>query len=138
MPRAAAPDYVIIFDGGSQGNPGPGYGSYIIRTRDGREERRRLNFEETMTNNEAEYRTLIAALEDLIGRIEGIGKDPSAFTLEIRGDSQLVLAQLQGTFRVRAPHLRPLQQAARERLSRFQRVRLVWQPRAASASELGH
>lgn len=138
MPRAAAPDYVIIFDGGSRGNPGPGYGSYIIRTRKGQEARRRLDFEETMTNNEAEYRTLTAALEDLIGRIERTGKDPSAFTLEIRGDSQLVLAQLQGTFRVRAPHLRPLQQAARERLSRFREVRLVWQPREASASELGH
>jgi len=107
MPRAAAPDYVIIFDGGSRGNPGPGYGSYIIRTRKGQEARRRLEFEETMTNNEAEYRTLIAALEDLIGRIERTGKDPSAFTLEIRGDSQLVLAQLQGTFRVRAPSPAP-------------------------------
>ncbi len=138
MPRASTPDYLILFDGGSRGNPGPGYGSYIIRARDGREDRRRLEFTEQMTNNQAEYRILIAALDDLIHRIQKAGKDPSAFTLEIRGDSRLVLAQLQGTFRVRAPHLRPLYEAARERLSRFRRVRLVWQPRAASVSVLGH
>jgi ribonuclease HI len=66
MPRAA-PDYIVIFDGGSRGNPGPGYGSYRLRTRDGREDVRRLEFGEAMTNNEAEYRTLIAALDDLIG-----------------------------------------------------------------------
>ncbi|WP_322797515.1 ribonuclease HI family protein [Thermoflexus sp.] len=138
MTQPTTSDYVIIFDGGSRGNPGPGYGSYIIRTRDGREDRCRLNFEEKMTNNEAEYRTLIAALDDLIDRIQKAGKDPSAFALEVRGDSQLIIAQLRGTFRVRAPHLRPLQEAAHERLSRFRKVRLVWQPRAVSASELGH
>lgn len=138
MSQRVTPDYVIIFDGGSRGNPGPGYGSYIIRTRDGRGDQRRLTFDEEMTNNEAEYRTLIAALDDLIGRIQKAGKDPSAFSLEIRGDSQLVLAQLQGIFRVRAPHLRPLWEAARERLNRFRNAQLIWQPREASASELGH
>jgi len=138
MPSPTTPDYVLIFDGGSRGNPGPGYGSYILRTRDGREDRRRLTFDEAMTNNEAEYRTLIAALDDLIARIREAGEDPSRFTLEIRGDSRLVLAQLEGTFRVRAPHLRPLREAAHERLRRFRRVRLVWQPRRVSASELGH
>jgi len=137
MLSPTTPDYVLIFDGGSQGNPGPGYGSYILRTRDGREDRRRLTFG-SMTNNEAEYRTLIAALDDLIARIREAGKDPSRFTLEIRGDSQLVLAQLEGDYRVRAPHLRPLWEAARERLRRFREVRLVWQPRRVSASELGH
>lgn len=138
MTQRVVPDYVLIFDGGSLGNPGPGYGSYIIRTRDGREDRRRLDFKEEMTNNEAEYRILIAALEDLIHRIQRAGKDPSAFTLEIRGDSQLVISQLEGTFRVRAPHLRALWEAARERLNRFREVYLVWQPRMTSALELGH
>lgn len=138
MPRRMEPDYVIVFDGGSQGNPGPGYGSYRIRTRGGREDLRRLTFDGAMTNNEAEYRTLIAALDDLISRIRRAGKDPSAFTVEIRGDSRLVLAQLQGTFRVRAPHLHPLWEAARERLRQFRAVKLVWQPRRASLAELGH
>lgn len=138
MSQPTTPDYVIIFDGGSWGNPGPGYGSYILRARNGREDLRRLSFKETMTNNEAEYRTLIAALDDLIGRIQKAGKDPSSFTLEIQGDSRLILSQLQGTFRVRASHLRPLWEAARERLNRFREVRLVWQPRKVSASQLGH
>jgi ribonuclease HI len=99
---------------------------------------RRLEFGEAMTNNEAEYRTLIAALDDLIGRIEQTGKDPSAFTVEIRGDSRLILTQLRGEFRVWAAHLRPLWEAARARLARFREARLVWQPRKASAKDLGH
>jgi len=137
MTLPSAPDYVIIFDGGSRGNPGPAYGSYILRTRDGREDRRRLAFGH-LTNNEAEYRTLIAALDDLIARIRKAGRDPSRFTIEIRGDSQLVIAQLQGDYRVRMPHLRPLYEAARERLGRFREARLVWQPRGVSVAELGH
>ncbi len=138
MAERTDPDYVVIFDGGSRGNPGPGYGSYILRTRDGREERRRLSFEGEMTNNEAEYRTLIAALDDLIARIRKAGKDPSAFTLEVRGDSALVLKQLRGEYRVRDPGLRPLWEAAQARLRPFRAVTLVWQPRKASAAELGH
>ncbi|WP_352429910.1 ribonuclease HI family protein [Thermoflexus sp.] len=138
MAGRISPDYWIFFDGGSRGNPGPGYGSYVIRTRDGREDRRRLTFAEALTNNEAEYRTLIAALDDLIDRIQRAGKDPAAFTVEIRGDSRLVLAQLKGDFRVRAAHLRPLWEAARGRLARFREARLVWQPRAATRAVLGH
>ncbi len=138
MAERTDPDYMVIFDGGSRGNPGPGYGSYILRTRDGREVRRRLSFGEEMTNNEAEYRTLIAALDDLIARIRKAGKDPSAFTLEVRGDSALVLKQLRGEYRVRDPGLRPLWEAAQARLHQFRAVALVWQPRKASAAELGH
>lgn len=78
-------DYVIVFDGGSLGNPGVGYGSYALLTRNGHRAVQRLSLGEYVTNNEAEYDTLIAALRDLIGRIEASGRDPSAYTLEVRG-----------------------------------------------------
>ena len=58
-------DYTIIFDGGSRGNPGEGYGSYELRTRAERQIER-LTFGDHVTNNEAEYRTLIAALRDVL------------------------------------------------------------------------
>ena len=55
-------DYLLVFDGGSKGNPGPGYGSYAItRTRDGAQRLERLEFGDGYTNNEAEYDNLIAA-----------------------------------------------------------------------------
>ena len=84
-------DYTLIFDGGSLGNPGRGYGSYAsIRNVDGKQLIKRLEFGENMTNNEAEYQTLIAGLEDIVGTIEEIEGDPTAFPIEVRGDSRLI------------------------------------------------
>ncbi len=54
---------VIIFDGGSKGNPGKGYGSYALRWPGQQERIVKLQFGDDVTNNEAEYDTLIAALE---------------------------------------------------------------------------
>ena len=55
-------DVVLVFDGGSKGNPGLGYGSYAIIINN-EADIRRLEFGDGVTNNEAEYDTLIAALE---------------------------------------------------------------------------
>ena len=58
--------YRIVFDGGSKGNPGIGYGSYRIQPEGGPwSEPYRLEFGDKVTNNEAEYRSLIAAFEHL-------------------------------------------------------------------------
>ena len=130
-------DYVLIFDGGSQGNPGRAYGSYLLRTRDGRERLERLEFG-TGTNNEAEYQSLIAGLESLLERIEQAQADPARFTLEVRGDSQLVLRQVGGQWKTRDPRMAAYARHARELLSRFSSYRLVEQPRAESVKVLGH
>ncbi|HID86432.1 MAG TPA: ribonuclease HI family protein [Anaerolineae bacterium] len=132
-------DYTLIFDGGSLGNPGPGYGSYVlIRHRDGRQRIRRLNFKEEMTSNEAEYRALIAGLEDLLETIRSAGRRPSDFSLEVRGDSRLILNQVAGTWKTRQPHLMPLCDRARELLNRFGAFTLTWQGRERSEEALGH
>jgi probable phosphoglycerate mutase len=132
-------DYVILFDGGSHGNPGPGYGSYrLTRVVDGREDTVRLDFGEEMTNNEAEYRTLIAALEGLIDRIQTAQRDPSEFTVEIRGDSALVLRQIEGRWKAKDDRMRALRNRARELLARFKGHRLVLQGREESVQALGH
>ncbi len=132
-------DYTLIFDGGSLGNPGPGYGSYVlIRNVDGAQRMERLDFGEEMTNNEAEYRTLIAGLQDIVSTIERAGHDPSAFSIEVRGDSRLILNQVAGDWKVRQAHLRPLCDRARELLHRFGEFQLTWQERAESVDTLGH
>lgn len=129
------PDFTIVFDGGSLGNPGRGYGSYRIRRGDGTwEPAVRLELGDRVTNNEAEYRSLLAAL----GEVERACGDPKATRLEIRGDSLLVINHLNGTWRVRAGNLRPLFDRARAALWRFGGVHLVWQPRADSVELLGH
>ena len=133
-----APDYVIVFDGGSEGNPGFGYGSYAVITHDGRQRVRRLDFEDDMTNNEAEYDTLIAALEDVSERVEAAGKRPADFALEVRGDSNLVLRQVRGDWKAKDERMRRRRDIVRSLLSRFGGYRLVEQPREESVKVLGH
>lgn len=128
----------ILFDGGSWGNPGPGYGSYHIRLPDGREETVRLDFGRRMTNNEAEYHTLLAALEDLAGRLRREGQDPAEFALEIRGDSALVISQLTGDWKARNPRMRALRDRVREWLGQFGGYRLERVPRGVILRHLGH
>lgn len=128
----------LIFDGGSSNNPGFGYGSYLLTTPAGRGQPRRVEFGRGVTNNQAEYLALIAGLRDLIATLEGSGGQPGACSLEVRGDSSLVINQLLGRWKVRHSGLQPLHAQARELLSRFGQVRLVWVPRAVSVRVLGH
>jgi len=131
--------YTLIFDGGSYGNPGPGYGSYVlVRNRDGKSRIQRLDFEEEMTSNEAEYRTLIAGLQDLISTIHTAGRSPSDFTLEVRGDSRLILHQVSGKWKTNSVELMPLRDKAGELLNQFGGFILVWQERDKSERILGH
>lgn len=137
--RVQSADYLIIFDGGSKGNPGLGYGSYVItRVRDGAQRLERLTFGDHHTSNEAEYDTLLAALQDLIGRIETAERRPEEFSLEIRGDSALVIKQLQGSWRAHEPRMAQRRDRCLPLLRRFRSVELKTQPREQSVRILGH
>ncbi|MGC9333671.1 MAG: reverse transcriptase-like protein [Anaerolineae bacterium] len=139
QPYQGKPDYLLIFDGGSKGNPGPGYGSYAItRLQDGAQRLNRLDLGEGYTNNEAEYDVLIAALEDLIARIEDAGRAPEEFSLEIRGDSALVINQVQGRWKAKEPRMRQRRDRCRRLLARFGAVVLKAHPREESVRVLGH
>ena len=134
-----APDYVLIFDGGSRGNPGWGYGSYAIqRVQDNAQRLERLELGNGYTSNEAEYDTLLAALQDLIGRIEGAGRQPSDVALEVRGDSGLVINQLTGKWQAREPRMKERRGRCLRLLRRFGGVDFRLQPRAESVRVLGH
>lgn len=132
------PDYVLIFDGGSRGNPGPGYGSYLLKPLTGEPLLRRLDFGDGVTNNEAEYRALIQGLRDLVALLTRRGNRPEDLRLEVRGDSSLVINQLEGRWRVRKAELAPLHAEARALLDRFAGARLLWTPRAYSVAAVGH
>jgi ribonuclease HI len=134
-----SPDYLLVFDGGSKGNPGWGYGSYAItRLQDGAQRLERLDLGKDYTNNEAEYDTLIAALQDLIKRIEDAGRQPQEFGLEIRGDSMLVIRQLQGKWQAKEPRMAARRDRCLALLKRFGGVELKTQPREESVRILGH
>ena len=133
------PDYVLVFDGGSLGNPGPGYGSYaLIRTGDGKKRVVRLDFGGEMTNNEAEYDTLITGLTDLIQTLTQANQSPSESSIEVRGDSSLAINQVSGVWKARDERMRARRNRVRELLGRFVASRLVLQPRQESVRMLGH
>ena len=132
-------DYTIIFDGGSRGNPGQGYGSYALRrNEDGKLRRSRLRFGDQVTSNQAEYQALIAALEDLIDTIKKARRSPGGFSVDIRGDSRLVMRQLDGSWKTKSLTLMPLRDRAEELVAQMGSVELTWQPREESVRILGH
>jgi len=123
---------LLVFDGGSKGNPGLGYGSYAVKTGP-QTTITRLEFGNGVTNNEAEYDTLITALEMLVDQ-----EDTSQITLEVRGDSQLVIFQVLGRWKARNARMRVRRDRVRELLRHFRGFRLVLQPREDSVRVLGH
>lgn len=132
------PHYILTFDGGSRGNPGTGYGSYELRTCDDRARVERREYGERVTNNEAEYRTLIEGLTDTLATLRRAGKDPRSYRVRVQGDSQLVIRQLTGQYRVKHPAMLPLHEQVRELAAQFGAVDYVWHPRARSVETLGH
>ncbi len=135
-----APEWPIsvIFDGGSRGNPGQGYGSYALRWPGEQQQLVRLRFGDRVTNNEAEYDTLITALEAILKRLRDAGADPSTARLDIRGDSLLVINQVQGTWQCKEARLQTRCQQARALLQQFGEWRLQHHDRSKSVDVLGH
>lgn len=128
-------DFTIIFDGGAIGNPGKGYGSYQIHGTAGFFTEQRLEFGDRITNNQAEFMTIIQALEELRSIL---GVDAPLARVQIWGDSQLVINTITGAWKARHPRVIPLQQQAVALLRNFASSDLKWQPRSMSVSILGH
>jgi len=102
---AASGPVVAYIDGGARGNPGPaGYGVRIERS-DGELIEEFAESIGVATNNVAEYRALIAALE--WARRHGQRE------LHVRSDSQLLVQQMLGNYKVKHPGLQPLHARAR-------------------------
>lgn len=128
----------VIFDGGSKGNPGLGYGSYALEWPGFPRQLVQLKFGDRVTNNEAEYDTLIAALEAITKRLQESGADPRTARLDIWGDSLLVISQIKGEWQVNKPELQTRRDRARNLLSVFGQARLTHHNREKSVEVLGH
>ncbi|OCB23272.1 bifunctional RNase H/acid phosphatase [Mycobacterium intracellulare] len=117
---------VIEADGGSRGNPGPaGYGAVVWT-----EDRATVLAENKQaigraTNNVAEYRGLIAGLDDALK----LGASEAAVYL----DSKLLVEQMSGRWKVKRPDLIELNAQARALAARFDRISYSWIPRERNA-----
>lgn len=110
----------VYFDGASRGNPGPSAIGWVILTGDGIVTEGGNRIEET-TNNRAEYEALIHALS--------VAAEYGFDTVDVRGDSQLVIKQVTGAWNVNEPALRERRVRARELLERFDEYSLTHVPR---------
>jgi probable phosphoglycerate mutase len=137
-PKDSTADITLVFDGGSLGNPGKGYGSALLRGIVTTPRPVRLEFEGRKTNNEAEYLTMIRGLQLALRQLEDGGNDPGAASIHVLSDSKLVVEQVNGRWKVRHEGLKPLHREAQAALARFGRWSLMWQPRSESVRLLGH
>lgn len=136
--QAPSKPIVVVFDGGSRGNPGNGYGSYMMRWPGAQEQIVRLQFGNHMTNNEAEYDTLIAALEAALKRLADQKADPKTASIIIFGDSQLVINQVKNKWQCKKKELKLRRDHIQSLLREFGQWRLRHQPREKSVDVLGH
>jgi ribonuclease HI len=131
-------DLQLVFDGGSLGNPGKGYGSFHLGDRNGFETIERLEFGNNVTNNQAEYCTFIAGIEAALNHAQQNGQSPMSTSICVKTDSKLVVEQVNGRWKVKHPELQPLCLRARQLLAEFGRMQLSWQPRSQTVKLLGH
>lgn len=111
----------LYFDGACLGNPGPMGIGYVLEGPDGVLAEGSERLPGNGTNNIAEYTALIRGLEKAI--------DLGVAEIVIRGDSQLVINQLLGKFRVTHPGLRPLHAKLETLAAKFQTIDIKWIPR---------
>jgi ribonuclease HI len=113
---SAANWYTAHCDGGARGNPGPsGYGA-VIEDPQGQVVARLNQFLGIQTNNYAEYSGLLAVLDWAIAN--------SAKSLRVISDSELMVKQMKGLYKVKSPGLRPLWEEAKRRTTRLDRFEI--------------
>jgi len=107
--------HAMYFDGCSKGNPGRAGAGAVLYDPQGAEVFAESVFAGySATNNEAEYTGLILGLNESLKR--GITE------LQVCGDSQLVIRQMQGKYKVNSPNLAPLHQCASTLASKFSKI----------------
>jgi ribonuclease H / adenosylcobalamin/alpha-ribazole phosphatase len=102
-------------DGGARGNPGPAAYGYVLETEDGHVLDARGEAIGTATNNVAEYSGLVAGMQK--------AADLGVTELEVVSDSELLVKQMRGDYRVKNAALRTLWEEANDLERRFASVR---------------
>ena len=122
-PRRPGPPNALRLhvDGASRGNPGEaGFGVHVTGD-DGSEVASLYGYLGNATNNVAEYQALLHGLRFALGR--------GASRVEVFSDSELLVRQVEGRYRVKSPGLQPLHREAKSLLACVVRARVVHVPR---------
>ena len=116
--------WVLWIDGGARGNPGPAGAGAVLHDPSGRRAAAQAFPLGRTTNNDAEYAGLIHGL--------GMAREAGARRVEVRSDSELLVRQMTGEYRIRAPHLQEAAARARELVQGFADIRFTAIPRTAN------
>ncbi len=106
---------ILFTDGGARGNPGPAAAGGIVADEEGNVLDSFSRYLGTCTNNVAEYRALIEGL----ARTQRICAAAPCREVAVRMDSELIVKQMRGEYRVRHPQLKPLYEEARALVRTF-------------------
>jgi ribonuclease HI len=112
---------IIYTDGGADPNPGPGAIGVVIKNDQGETIATISEGVGRVTNNQAEYMAVIAALEKALSL--GITE------VVMRADSLLVVSQLNGNYKVRNARMKPLYEKVTELVNRFKNFSIEYIPR---------
>src|SRR5579863_10671195 len=113
--------YTANIDGAARGNPGPAAYGVIVRRPDGATHESLGKYIGRTTNNVAEYYALIAALD--YAAASGIKR------LRVYSDSQLIVNQIKGLYKVKHPDLRPLHERAKKQAASLETFTIQYVPR---------
>ncbi len=105
----------IHTDGAARGNPGPAGAGAYIQDQDGKVVSEEFRYLGETTNNVAEYQALLLGME--------CARELGASRIEMRADSELVVRQLTGEYRVRNPALQKLHARVQQLAREFESVR---------------
>ena len=125
---------IINTDGGSRGNPGPSGLGVVFKNEQGLITAEFKKYIGETTNNQAEYRALILALEEAIK----ISNDKFQISnekasLEIRMDSELIVRQMQGRYKIKDQGLKPLAETVLKLCKNFANVNFIHVPRVQNS-----
>lgn len=119
-------ELIVFTDGGARGNPGPAACACVIKGLAGKMRLLRGKYLGRATNNFAEYSGVILAYEEAI-KLKGVKSSDS--TLNFNLDSNLVVNQLNGTFKVKDKNIRQLVVKIREFEGKFSKIYYRYIPR---------
>ena len=114
----------IYADGGSRGNPGEAAIGYLI-LKNGKEIYRHAEKLGRSTNNVAEYRAFIEAIKALLKIDPEAAKD----SVKVFSDSELIVKQINGEYKVKSQNIKPLYEDAIGLLKNFNSIRIIHIPR---------
>jgi ribonuclease HI len=115
-PKPATPAYRANIDGGSRGNPGPAAYGVVIRDGRGEVAARLKKYIGRFTNNVAEYYGLIAAMD--------YAQSHAIRALRVESDSELLVKQMRGQYKVKSADLQPLYERAKKMSQAFELFRI--------------